>query len=214
MPNPSRPKIYHIVHIDRLPSILQDGFLFCDRKISQKTNVGSMIGMNHIKQRRLYELTLSSQPGLYVGDCVPFYFCPRSVMLYLIYRRQSADIQYRGGQEPILHLEGDLHTIVSWAQERNLKWAFTTSNAGSRYFQDFADLSDLNKLRWDSIHTKYWSGEHKEAKQSEFLLQECLPWCLIERIGVINKAMHSRVTNLITSQTHKPNIDVKRDWYY
>jgi CxxC-x17-CxxC domain-containing protein len=38
--------------------------------------------MNKIKERRL-KLPLSSHFNLFVGDCVPFYFCPRSVMLYV-----------------------------------------------------------------------------------------------------------------------------------
>ena len=81
---PAQPKIYHIAHVDRLPSILADQFLWCDREVQRREPVGTTIGMNGIKQRRLNEIRLSSHPNLYVGDCVPFYFCPRSVMLYLI----------------------------------------------------------------------------------------------------------------------------------
>lgn len=61
--------------------------------------------MSGIKQRRLNELTLSSHPGLDVGDCVPFYFRPRSVMLYLVYQGNHPEMAYRGGQGPILHFE-------------------------------------------------------------------------------------------------------------
>ncbi len=43
------------------------------------------IGMSNIKQRRL-QLPLRCHKGDSVGEYVPFYFCPRSVMLYLIYR--------------------------------------------------------------------------------------------------------------------------------
>ncbi|MBE7527723.1 MAG: DUF4433 domain-containing protein [Burkholderiales bacterium] len=35
-------------------------------------------GVAQIKQRRLTSC-LNSYPDLRVGDCVPFYFCPRSV---------------------------------------------------------------------------------------------------------------------------------------
>lgn len=58
--------------------------------------------MSSIKQRRL-TLSLNSDPDLHVGDCVPFYFCPRSVMLFLIHRRNQ-ELAYQGGQEPIVHL--------------------------------------------------------------------------------------------------------------
>ena len=34
MPMPAEPKIYHIVHVDRLPSIVKDGYLWCDAKMA------------------------------------------------------------------------------------------------------------------------------------------------------------------------------------
>ena len=77
---PAQPKIYHIVHVDRLPSIISDGNLWCDAQIAARATTGTTIGMGKIKQRRLTELTLTSHPGLHVGDCVPFYFCPRSIV--------------------------------------------------------------------------------------------------------------------------------------
>lgn len=133
---PANPKIYHIVHLDRILSILQDSFLLSDKIISQRSNAGSTIGMSHIKARRLHELTLKSHPELHVGDCVPFYFCPRSVMLFLIHSGRSEDIRYVGGQQPIVHLEADLFSTIAWASSQNKKWAFTDSNAGSFYFND------------------------------------------------------------------------------
>src|SRR5690242_3242018 len=94
---PPQPKIYHIAHMDRLPSIVADGFLWCDAEIMRRSPPGTTIGMNSIKQRRLNELRLTSHPDLHVGDCVPFYFCPRSVMLYLIYQGNHPEMNYRGG---------------------------------------------------------------------------------------------------------------------
>jgi hypothetical protein len=60
MPIPTEPKIYHIVHVDRLPSIITDGWLWCDTEIVRRSPPGTTIGMNAIKQRRLNELTLNS----------------------------------------------------------------------------------------------------------------------------------------------------------
>ena len=69
MPMLATPKIYHIVHVDRLTSISADGYLWCDAKIEQRAAPGTMIGMNSIKQRRL-NTTLNSHPDLHVGDWV------------------------------------------------------------------------------------------------------------------------------------------------
>jgi hypothetical protein len=148
---PAQPKIYHIVHVDPLPSIVADGCLWCDAEILRRNLSGTTIGMNNIKQRRLNELTLTSHPDLYVGACVPFYFCPRSIMLYMIYRGNNQELAYRGGQEPIVHLEADLHASVAWAQQNNQRWAFTLSNAGSRFFEDRCDLAILQRRQASGI---------------------------------------------------------------
>ena len=143
---PPRPKIYHIAHVDRLPSIMADGFLWCDAEVVRRAPAGTNIGMSSIKQRRLSELRLTSHRDLYVGDCVPFYFCPRSVMLYLIYQANHPELAYRGGQGPILHFEADLSAAVAWANAQSARWAFTNSNAGSRYFEDYDDLAHLAEM--------------------------------------------------------------------
>ena len=80
MAPPAQPKIYHIVHVDRLTSIVADGRLWSDATIQSRARSGTVIGMSKIKQRRLTN-PIKCKPGLKVGDRVPFYFCPRSVML-------------------------------------------------------------------------------------------------------------------------------------
>ena len=72
MPAPADPKIFHIVHLDRLQSIIADGGLLCDAAVAERAPVGNTIGMNDIKRRRLTELRLNSHRALYVGACVPF----------------------------------------------------------------------------------------------------------------------------------------------
>lgn len=64
MTPPAKPKIYHIVHVDRLPSIIADGTLLSDAALQENPRPGTTIGMSEIKQRRL-ESQLSSRPGVY-----------------------------------------------------------------------------------------------------------------------------------------------------
>ena len=40
-PPPADPKIYHIVHVDRLASIVADGCLWCDAEIVQRASSGN-----------------------------------------------------------------------------------------------------------------------------------------------------------------------------
>jgi hypothetical protein len=208
---PPQPKIYHIAHVDRLPSIVADGFLWCDRCAP----AGTTIGMSNIKQRRL-TLPLRSYPDLHVGDCVPFYFCPRSVMLYLIHRANHPDLTYHGGQEPILHFEADLRTVVAWADAQPAHWAFTNSNAGSRYFEDYNNLAHLGRIDWNAVQALEWA-RYKEGKQAEFLLEHRFPWHLIELIGVQSPVVYRQVVNDLNdlpAQGHRPMVEVRPEWYY
>ena len=213
MPAPKHPKLYHIAHLDRLPSIVADGCLWCDAEVVRRTPPGTTIGMNGIKQRRLTELTLTSHRDLHVGDCVPFYFCPRSVMLYLLYQGNHPELSYRGGQAPIIHLEADLLAVVKWANKHGLRWAFTLSNAGSRFFEDRSDLAQLNEIDWDAVQARNWR-DCKEGKQAEFLLEHRFPWHLVDRIGVYSQAQYRLVVNACADEQHQPTVQVRSEWYY
>jgi len=205
-------KIYHIVHIDNLPSIIADGCLFSDAEMRKRPQGSVVIGMNKIKERRL-TLPLTSHPGLNVGDCVPFYFCPRSPMLYMFHKGNSPDIEYRGGQQPIVHLVADLQKTADWADANNLRWAFTNSNAGSCYFEDYVNFTYLDQVDWESVNAKQWSGR-QDKKQAEFLVEHYFPCEIIEEIGVYSYRQYEQVNNIIGSQVKRVQIKIKREWYY
>jgi len=214
---PAHPKIYHIVPVDRLTSIIDSGRLWSNEVLADLgiAETGTSIGMSEIKQRRR-RFDLKSRPGLCVGDCVPFYFCPRSVMLRVIYFGNNPDLDYRGGQGPIVHLEADLHQTVAWANKNGWRWAFTTSNAGSYRFKDYADLTHLAKIDWDAVQSNQWEGDDtlKEGKQAEFLIAQSFPWKLVCRIGVRSCWIRNRVLKALQATDHNPAVEIKPSWYY
>jgi len=210
---PAHPKIYHIVHVDRLSSIINSGCLWCDAEIVRRAPPGTTIGMSGIKQRRLNELTFTSHPNLHVGDCVPFYFCPRSIMLYLISRGNHPDLAYRDGQVPVIHLEADLRQTVAWAEAHGMRWAFTLTNAGAYYFEDRCNLAQLNEINWGAVQATDWRQE-KDGKQAEFLIERQFPWELVTRIGVMTSQINSQVCKILENTTHRPRVEIKREWYY
>lgn len=208
---PAQPKIYHIVHVDKLSSIVADGFLWSDVILDSKAVPGTVIGMNHIKERRK-KIALPSHPTLRVGECVPFYFGPRSVMLYMMHVK-SPELSYKGGQEPIVHLVSDLNATVAWANANGKRWAFTLSNAGSFYFEDRTELSELDDVNWDAVTVKYWSS-CRDAKQAEFLIEDQFPWELVEGIGVCNGGTGQQAAQAIANATHRPAVQTRSAWYY
>jgi hypothetical protein len=213
-PPPANPKIYHIVHVDRLGSIIADGCLWSDRGIVARQAQGTVIGMNSIKQRRLI-LPVDCHPGHRVGDFVPFYFCPRSIMLFVIHCANHPELAYRDGQGPIIHLEADLHRVIAWADANQRRWAFALSNAGAVYTQFRCRLDQLDQVNWLAVaSTDFRMAEVKEGKQAEFLIHQSFPWELIERIGVVSQGMAQQVANAMQGIAHRPKIEVQRGWYF
>lgn len=211
MPPPD-PKIYHIVHVDRLASIIADGCLWSDAELQRQVRPGTAIGMSTIKRRRLTN-PVKCHPGLNVGECVPFYFCPRSVMLYLIHMANHAELDYRGGQDPIVHLEADLQETVDWADGNGRRWAFTLSNAGSSYFKDRCNLAQLDEIDWNAVQARNWQA-CKEGKQAEFLVERSVPWALIRRVGTRNADTRNEAVKAMSSAAHQAAVTTQRGWYY
>ena len=209
---PARPKIYHILHVDRLASVVQSGGLLSDSQMADRPNVGTMIGMLHIKERRLRK-ALSSHPELHVGDCVPFYFCPRSVMLHKISLSTSPDLPYHGGQDPVVHLEADLYETVEWAKQADCRWVFTTSSAASRHFVDYADIDRLDQIDWSAVEATYWPDKRDE-KQAEFLIERFFPWHLVSRIGCRTRATERLASEVVMAADAQLPVHVMRTWYY
>ena len=134
-------------------------------------------------------------------------------MLYLLYRSDHPELDYNGGQEPIIHFVSDMHKTIRWAVENNLKYAFTTSNAGSEYFRDYTNKADLDKINWNAVNTNNWQN-CREEKQAEFLIEKCFPWNLIEFIGVYSDIQLQQLSKILDNTEHQPQIAVKREWYY
>src|SRR6266508_1137519 len=96
---PVQPKIYHITHVNNLPGILQWDRLWSDAKRIELGLECDIVGISEIKRRRLEELDVKCHPGTKVGEYVPFYWAPRSVMLYLLHMANHPALGYRGGPD-------------------------------------------------------------------------------------------------------------------
>lgn len=212
---PPHPKIYHITHVDNLAVIAAEGLLVSDATMIERGGPRQAIGMSGIKRRRIEELAVSCHAGTRVGDYVPFCFCPRSVMLYVIHCANHPELAYRGGQEPIVHLEADLHAVVRRIEADGGRWAFSLSNAGAYYTEFRCRLDELDQLNWGAIAANdFRSADVKEGKQAEFLIHGSFPFALIERIGVRSVAIQGRAAASLAGSSHRPPIEICPQWYF
>ncbi len=101
--------IYHITHIRNLQSILQSGGLIANSRLKQQQTNYQDIAHGHIQDRRALTRVPCSAGGC-LHDYVPFYFAPRSPMLYAIHK---GNVQgYSGEQNSIIHLVFEAEFLV------------------------------------------------------------------------------------------------------
>ncbi|MCC6651032.1 MAG: DUF4433 domain-containing protein [Candidatus Eisenbacteria bacterium] len=211
---PATPRIYHITHMRNLPGILAAGGLLSDATIMTRGGPTATIGLGALKQRRL-TLPVHCHPGDHVGDYVPFYFCPRSVMLYVLHCANAPGLTYREGQGPIVHLEARLAPTLDWADRAGARWAFSLSNAGTAYCTFRKQRSQLDEIDWEAVaNSDFRDRTVKEGKQAEFLLHEFFPWHLVERVGVGDTVVREQVLQVLQGTSQAPTVEVRADWYY
>jgi len=204
--------IYHITHIRNLPNILKDGGLWCDHIVSEGNLAYVSIAHQHIKDRRAAKQVPCAAGGM-LADYAPFYFAPRSPMLYAI---QRGNVQgYQGGQTAILHLVASAEQVA----KSRLPFAFTDGHAEMDISRFFTDLNDLNQVDWDIMQATIWrdtlqDGDRKRRRQAEFLVHRFFPLGLIDSIGVNNKEMAAQVIGLLQALQQKPAVQVVSAWYY
>ena len=218
---PAHPSLYHITHLKNLPSISKDGYLWCSGEVERRGVAVTTIGMDKIKARRSSGRKLATSPGLAVGECVPFYFCARSVMLHMIHTKDY-ELAYRGGQEAVVHLQVDMWDVIAWAESKDLSWAFTTSNAGGGGFVDYDDVARLDRIDWEIVLNSTWNrwlngrtfAQGKAARQAEFLVEIAVPRSFVERIGVFSEDVREQVLAVLAGAEHCPPVAVRRAWYH
>lgn len=204
--DPAQTYIYHITDVANLPGILAEGGLLSDARMAQR-NPGVVIGYDHIKLRRLKELRVDCCGNRFVGEFVPFYFCPRSPMLFVV--NQGRTGRPAGCQDRIVHLVSTVAVGMASGKE----WAISSGNAGANHASFRAELEALDELDWESIQATQWQGR-THPKSAEFLVGDFFPWTGIRGIACLNSKVANEVTSMLKQAVHQPKVAVKRDWYY
>ena len=200
--------LYHITDISNLPSILASGGLLSDCALAGVAH--QVIGYANIKQRRMTQYGVPCCNNRFVGEFVPFYFCPRSPMLYTVNRGNSG--RPPGCQATIIHLVTSVAAAVSLGRS----FAISDGNAGAGYAtfrSDLAALDDPNHLRWADIETNQWQGK-MHFKQAEFLVADRFDWSELLYIGCHSVDAVTQVSNLLPNGGPPPHVGEQPGWYY
>ncbi|KAB8317307.1 DUF4433 domain-containing protein [Tolypothrix campylonemoides VB511288] len=209
MPTP----IYHITPIKNLPSILNSGGLIANSRLKQQRINYLDIAHTHIQERRARKQVTCSAGG-FLPDYVPFYFAPRSPMLYAIHK--GGVKSYCEGQELVIYLVSEVEAIAA----NNLTFAFTDGHAVIALSEFYDSLEDLESvIDWKIMEETYWAdtqedGDRSRRRQAEFLVHEFLPWTLITKIAVKNSIIAEQVREILQKFNCQTPVRVYSSWYY
>jgi hypothetical protein len=164
-------------------------------------------------QRRRARRHVPYKPYGTVHDYVPFYFAPRSPMLYTIV--QGNVHSYSEGQDPLVYLVSTVQAI----HEAHLQFVFTDGHCIIEYTNFYDDLADLSQIDWSLMRAHYWANTPDDSdrvrrRQAEFLVYRACPWHLITEIGVINREIKKVVVDSLERSSYKPPVIVRNSWYY
>lgn len=204
--------IYHITHVNNLISILKSNGLIAYSCLQNQKTPYKNIAHSQIQDRRA-DTAVPCASGGCLHDYVPFYFAPRSPMLYTIHKGNVEG--HTGGQNSIIYLVSEAESIKA----HNLVFAFTDGHAIMDYSEFYDDLRNLNEIDWEAMEGKYWLNttekpDRKCKRQAEFLVHQLCPWILIKGIGVINSTLESQAKSILQKFKYNTPVKVYPDWYY
>jgi hypothetical protein len=210
MPFPCPTPIYHITHWRNLPGIIASEGLFSYAALKKEKIPYHDIANDDIQDKRARR-PVPCEPGGSLHDYVPFYFAPRSPMLYFINLGGS---RYPERQGPVAHLVSSVQAVYG-----NRPAVFTNGHAIMALSDFFTDPADLEKIDWDVMASRYWTDtqQHpgrKRRRQAEFLVHYHFPWSLVSEIAVCSRVVRSEVQALLKDTPHKPVVAVRPGWYY
>jgi ssDNA thymidine ADP-ribosyltransferase, DarT len=205
--------IYRLVHIDNLAACLVRGGMYAPNHTPADGRAYRTIHREDIQEGRRTREVPKGPRGT-VHDYVPFYFGPRSVMLYQLQTGWVAG--YQEGQAPLVHLVSTCQAVA----DEGLGFVFTDGHGLARFTAWYDKLRDLAQVDWDAAYAAQWNDTAEEPdrqrrKQAEFLVHRMCPWSLLTEVGVYNEAAGDRVE--ATLRAHGAGalpVRVRSEWYY
>jgi hypothetical protein len=118
--------IYHITHINNLALIINSGGLMACSNLRQQQAKYTDIAYEQIQDRRARKQVPCGAGGV-LHYYVPFYFAPRSPMLFTIHKGNVPN--YQDGQTSIIHLV----VAIDKTSASHVDFAFTDGHAVMDY---------------------------------------------------------------------------------
>ncbi|MGW1145160.1 type II toxin-antitoxin system toxin DNA ADP-ribosyl transferase DarT [Streptomyces sp. NPDC002454] len=205
--------VYHFTHVRNVPSILEQGFLKCDRIVREEDSLQVECGDVQIKERRRSR-KVESGPGGVVSDYVPFYFAPRSPMLYKI--NKGGVPSYASGQDPLVYLVTTPRRLLSVG----CACVFSDGNCAADITVIREDMSQLAScVDWAVMQAERWNNtaedpDRMRRRMAEYLAHQRVPVDAFERLAVRTDLRAAEVSRILETHGCPLDVLVRPSWYY
>lgn len=214
--------VFHITHVENLELMLKSGCLVAKNTLPPEAHCS--IASEEVQDRRA-RIQVPVPPGGSLHDYVPFYFAPRSPMLYCNHRGSIANAKPQG---EIIYLVTTAQKIAASGRP----FVFYDRHAVVGYAQAYNRLEDLKEIDWrvffepplDGDYARYWQDRtdlqhphwmsRKEVRQAEFLVHQSLPLSCIRLIGTYNQRTKAAVEDLLKLHGSTCTVETRSDWYF
>lgn len=184
-------ELYHLTHIDNLPSIAERGLL-AKNALAPDDYVD--ISLESAQERREEKhVPLSPRRNGWaevvkpLHDLVPFFVAPRNPMTSKL-RDRSAELCW---------LVLDPRDLCDGGHEV----AFTNGNMASSITRPYLlGVDSLEKMPWTVLRAKYWPDHENGSvrRSAELLVWPQIDWSLVTRIEVLTPDARARVLDVLS----------------
>ncbi len=203
----------HFTHVRNLPGVLAAGCLNADSVVDRESALGAEAADPSIKAtRRTIRVPLA--PFGCVADYVPFYFAPRSPMLYKL--AKGGVPTYSDGQDPLVYLVSTTETIA----QAGLRYLFSDGNCASAITQFADDLRLLDSMvDWEIMDAQMWNNtaddpDRRRRRMAEFLVHGRVPAALLAGIAVRTQGVLEQVNGILAAHGAALPARARPGWYF
>jgi len=204
--------LFRITHINNLDHILKHGLVTFHSPNADPDFV--QIGDNTLIDLRV-ELEVPKSPFGKFSEYIPFYFGPRSPMLFQIATGYDG-IKFFP-QEEIIYVVSKLEILI----KEGIPFVFTDGHARAEItsFYGSNELDMLTEIDWYTVFNEKWNNDESDKdrqrkKQAECLIFQYLPMYCIERILVFNESAEEKVVSLIQKTEMTIPVQISKKAYY
>lgn len=208
--NPEKARIFRIVHVDNLEWLLDHGGPQCRNSPVANPNYVS-IGNPELIDKRARQI-VPVPPGGVLNDYVPFYFTPKSMMMYNIHTGRG--VRQRENREIVI-LVSSIHRL----RELNLPFVFTNQHAYAAGTEFYTDIRHLDQIDWPLLRSENFKTDDADPGkglryQAEALIHQNVPLAALLGICCNSEAVKQRLDDMLADRNLEIDVKIATNCYF